>query len=105
MMNCIDYYPTNSETMVTGEYDVMSSGTLTIQAVLEGVFLFKDVSLSLTTTKEMSLSLTTTKEMSLSPTTTKEVSIVTSMPTLYTTLTSITRGSTRESNTGEYRFV
>ena len=60
MMNCIDYYPTNSETMVTGEYVVMSNGTLTIQAidnetdVLEGVFLFKEVLLSTTTTGTIS---------------------------------------------------
>ena len=60
MMNCIDYYPTNSETIVTGDYVVMSSGTLTIQAVdneadvLEGVFLFKVVSLSTTTTGTIS---------------------------------------------------
>ena len=53
MMNCIDYYTT--EALVTGEYDVMSDGILTIQAidnetdVLEGVFLFKKVSLSTTT--------------------------------------------------------
>ena len=57
MMNC---YPTISETIVTGEYVVMSSGILTIQAIdnerdaLEGVFLFKKVSLSPTTTGTLS---------------------------------------------------
>ena len=46
--------------MVTGDYNVMSSGTLTIQAIdnetdaLEGVFLFKEVSLSTTTTGTIS---------------------------------------------------
>ena len=59
MMNCIDYYPTNFETMVTGVYNVTSSGTLTIQTignetdVLEGVFLFKEVSLKISTTSTL----------------------------------------------------
>ena len=60
MMNCIDYYPINSETIVTGNYNVTSDGILTIQAIdneaddLEGVFLFKEVSLSTTTTGTIS---------------------------------------------------